>query len=166
MKKKTKTSLIDKQCRQFSREILHGSMLSIDPSIGSSNSQPGFAVWEAGELLDSGIIQLGTAAGGSVASRLYAFRTCLEQDFQQPDVLVLERIVLNVKVASYCNSSVIKMNQAIGVAMSQWGCPVIAVSPMSWKAAAKKWDAYEKSDEHDAIALGLCVIHKVKENES
>jgi Holliday junction resolvasome RuvABC endonuclease subunit len=161
-----KQSLIDKACAKHANIILTGTVLCIDPSIGSKSSQPGYAIYVAGALEDSGFIELGTAATGTVAQRLHKFRMTLEEDFQKPDLVVVERIVINPKAKGYNNVSVLKLNQAVGVTMSQWDVPVIEVSPMSWKATAKTLDAYEKTDEWDGIALGWCVLTKAKESQS
>tara|TARA_R110000822_G_scaffold113753_2_gene245018 strand:+ start:24 stop:302 length:279 start_codon:yes stop_codon:yes gene_type:complete len=90
----------------------------------------------------------------------------LELDFPTPDIVVVERIVINPKAVGYNNVSVLKLNQAVGVTMSQWDVPVIEVSPMSWKATAKTLDNYEKSDEWDSVALGWCCLTKAKESIS
>ena len=161
-----KQSLIDKACAKHATLLLTGTVVCIDPSIGSKSSQPGYAVYIKGELEDSGFIDLGTAATGTVAQRLHKFRMTLELDFPTPDIVVVERIVINPKAVGYNNVSVLKLNQAVGVTMSQWDVPVIEVSPMSWKATAKTLDNYEKSDEWDSVALGWCCLTKAKESIS
>jgi hypothetical protein len=155
-----KQSIIDKHCAQHASVITQGTMFSIDPSIGSQSSQPGYAVWKAGELEDSGIIRLGSSAGATVPQRLFHLRMTLEKQFNKPDIVIVERIVSNPRARNYNNTTAVKMNQAIGVVMSQWDVPVIEVSPSSWKAVAKSLDWYEKSDEHDAIVIGQCCINK------
>lgn len=163
-KKVHKPSLIDMQVRRHARTLLTGKVLSIDPSVGSLNSQPGYAWWEGGAKTDSGTIELGTSRTADIPARLHALRMTLENEFPKPDLVVVERIVLNAKAAGYCNPSVLKLNQAIGVVMSQWGVPVIEVSPMSWKSAAKSMEFdLAKGDENDAIKVGWCVISKARE---
>jgi hypothetical protein len=158
-----KPTLLDRAVRKHAKLITTGHVLAIDPSVGSKDSQPGYSYWIAGELEDSGLIHLGSAATGSIPQRLHRLRTTLEAEWA-PDILVVERIVINIKAAkSYHGPAVLKMNQAIGACMSQWGVPTIEVSPMSWKATAKRWGRYEKSDENDAIALGMCVVDKAIE---
>ena len=158
-----KTSIIDKDCARLSSELTQGTVYSIDPSIGSASSQPGYAVWTAGELEDSGIIRLGCSKTAKTPSRLHHLRMSLEKSFGKPDVVVVERIVANPRAAAYNNTTAVKANQAIGVVMAQWDVPVIEVSPTSWKSTAKTLSGYQKTDEWDAIAIGWCVIVKAKE---
>lgn len=162
MTKKKATTIIDKRCRALASELTQGVVFSVDPSIGSKSSQPGYAVWKAGELEDSGIIRLGCSKEASVPARLHHLRMCLEDQFEKPDVVVVERIVSNPKAMNYNNTTAVKLNQAIGVVMAQWEVPVIEVSPTSWKSVAKSLDWYEKTDVNDAIVIGLCCIQKAR----
>jgi Holliday junction resolvasome RuvABC endonuclease subunit len=152
------------QVRRHAHLLLTGEVLSIDPSVGSIGSQPGYAWWSQGKKEDSGIIQLGTSKTADIPARLHHLRMTLETEFPRPDLVVVERIVLNAKARGYCNPSVLKLNQAIGVVMSQWGVPVIEVSPMSWKASSRSLPfELEKSDENDSIKIGWCVMEKARE---
>lgn len=155
-----KQSLIDKRCAGLAAELTTGMVFSVDPSIGSQSSQPGYAVWIGGELVDSGTIELGCSKTAPTSSRLHHLRMSLEKEFDKPNVVIVERVVANARAKAYNNNTAVKANQAIGVVMAQWDVPIIEVSPNSWKATAKDLPKYEKTDEWDAIAIGWCCLVK------
>ena len=137
---------------------MHGQVLAIDPSSGSEKSQPGYAIYQAGELIDCGLINI--KWGDAVANRLYRLASSLREDFKQPDILVVEHLApfMGEGKSFFSTRNVISLHQSVGVIMSIWDVPVLAVSPRSWQALTP--DNYVKSDQNDAIMLGWTVIHK------
>jgi hypothetical protein len=137
-------------------------MLSIDPSSGSANSQPGYALYRGGQLIDSGLVRI--RSGDHISNRLYRLARTLREEFDKPDVLVTENIppfMGEGPGAAFATRNVISLHQAIGVIMSVWDVPVLQVSPRSWRSHVP--DNYHKSDENDAIMLGWTALLKLKE---
>lgn len=134
-------------------------MLAIDPSSGSEKSQPGYAIYQAGELVDSGLVRI--HYGDHIANRLYRLQKTLKEEFKQPDILVTEHLAPFMgegKGSFFSTRNVISLHQSVGVIMSVWDVPVLVVSPRSWHALTP--DNYLKSDENDAIMLGWTALHK------
>lgn len=149
----SKLSEIVEQHREI---ILSSTLLAIDPSSGSSGSMPGYAIFKAGRFTDSGIIKL--EAGTSIHSRLFHLRKALTEDFKEitPAILVTENIPGINFNGKFINKSMIHLQKAIGVTTSCFDCPVIEVAPISWRKFIP--ENYQKSDECDAIMMGLTVL--------
>jgi Holliday junction resolvasome RuvABC endonuclease subunit len=154
--KKKGPTIIQKMCTRHSTAI-GGFMIVIDPSSGSDESQPGYAMFESGHLIEHGTIEIGTKRSSSLGNRLHMLKCFLEEEFQEPDVIVVERCPFN-----YANSSAAKLQQVMGVVKSIWDVPVIEVSPASWKKRIPLIEqlglTYEKSDAMDAVAMGVCCL--------
>lgn len=136
-------------------------MLAIDPSSGSENSQPGYALYEGGELVDSGYISIGK--GDRISGRLYRLARSLREEFREPDVLVTENIppfmgpsAGGARGGNYGSKAVIHLHQSIGVVMSVWDVPVVSVTPRTWRSMVPPM--YTKTDEADAIMLGWAAL--------
>ena len=157
--KKTKTYESVEQCWQ---EVLTGTMLCIDPSTGSKSSRPGFAWYEKGELKESGEIIVDLKANRS--KRLYEIAKTVREDFPLPDILVVEYI----PPVTYRGSghgmngvSLMALQKAIGAIIGAHPFEHLLEIPASaWRKYKQEW--YEKSDEHDAITLGICAIETAK----
>lgn len=137
--------------------LMGGRVLAIDPSSGSEESQPGYALWEGGELKDSGYISIGK--GDRISGRLYRLGRSLREDFQAPDVVVTENIppfMGNGSGGSFGTRAVIHLHQSIGVIMSVWDVPLVRITPRTWRAMTPPM--YTKTDEHDAIMLGWVAL--------
>ena len=163
-KKKPKYTLVEKDLlhNECYKAVLNGTMLAIDPSIGSDSSLPGYALFEQGELVESGVFEV--QRGASKHIRLYEITRIIREDFPYvPDVLAVERIVARpFRGGSGMNAvSLSSLHKAIGAIMS--AAPfthLVEVATSSW--VPYKPDDYEKTDEFDAITIGLCVIGKAK----
>lgn len=163
--KKTKTfkpgsvpkSALEREALEHSSSLLNGTVIAIDPSSGSANSQPGYAVYHCGQLKDSGLVRI--RSGDHISNRLYRLSRSLLEEFEQPDLLVTENIppfMGDGPGASFATRNVISLHQSVGVIMSVWPVPVVAVSPRSWRSLIP--DNYVKSDENDAIMIGWTAI--------
>jgi hypothetical protein len=154
-------SAIEKEAFEHSTALLYGTILAIDPSSGSANSQPGYALYSRGKLIDSGLVRI--RSGDHISNRLYRLSHSLLEEFEQPDLLVTENIppfMGDGPGASFATRNVISLHQSIGVIMSVWPVPVVAVSPRSWRSLIP--DNYVKSDENDAIMIGWTAIETAR----
>ena len=144
------------QVREVKNYLLGGHTLAIDPSSGSSGSMPGWALFDRGTCVDSGTIEV--ARDGSYFNKqLHSLNTCLREQFSQPDVLVIEHVApifSGGKHAQFANTH--KLHQGIGATMAAFNCPMVSIPPMIWKKYAP--ENYVKTDEHDAIMLGVAAI--------
>jgi hypothetical protein len=152
-------SLLHEQLNGFEEQVTTGYILAIDPSSGSANSQPGYAIFKGGVLQDYGIIQLTPRT--KLASRLYYLADSIRKDFQKPDILVVERINSvfgNTKGGNmgFMAKQMASLQRAVGVVQSCFEVPVIEVPPVTWRKYVK--EDYKKTDEHDAVMLGYTAI--------
>jgi len=157
--KKTSVSKLDQAVSQYAERILNGPLLAIDPSSGSEKSQPGYAIYHRAQLVDSGLLNI--KWGDAVHNRLYRLAKSLREEFEQPDLLITEHLAPFMgegKGAFFSTRNVISLHQSVGVIVSTWDVPVLAISPRSWQSVAP--DNYLKSDENDAIMLGWTALHK------
>ena len=154
MNKTTKTY---KSIEPIADIILEGTMLCIDPSTGSQSSMPGFALYEKGIKIESGIIEVDPTLNRSL--RLYEISRCVREDFKDIDVLTVEYIPpVTYKGKGGMNSvSIMALQKSIGAIMAALPFEhLLEIPAASWKVYKPK--EYEKTDEWDAICLGLCVV--------
>ena len=87
-----KTTEIYKRIRPLTSIIQKGTIIAIDPSIGSSSSMPGWAVYHLSELIDSGVLDIDSSL--SVYERAQDIHRKLHQlyKYYKPDVLIYEEI--------------------------------------------------------------------------
>lgn len=141
-------------CRAHRKAILEGTVLAMDPSSGSFNqkkkeqSYPGYALFREGELVESGVVDL-NGQELNIWERLRELYDCLENDFDVPDVLIIERI--RGRVAHQY------LKWSVGIIGTAVRAPVVIEMPVStWRSFAGK--DHEKSDENDAIAIGTAAV--------
>lgn len=159
-----KTSKTYKKISECYKQILTGKMLCIDPSTGSKSSNPGYAWYEKGELIESGEIIVDKEANRNV--RLYEIARCLREDFDDPDVMVIEYIppVTYKKGLKMNNISIMALQKAIGAIISSKLVPhFLEIPAVSWKVY--KPHNYKKTDAWDAVCLGLCALAVSKDIE-
>lgn len=151
-----KTSMIQTQIERHREEILKGTLLAVDPSTGSGSSLPGFAWFEAGELKESGVIQV--TIGAAKNKRLFEIRRTLQEEFPIPDVLVIEHISSVPWGNMRRNTEALAgLQRGVGAILSAFNVDaVIEVMPSLWKKTVD--EHYTKSDEMDAIYIGRYVI--------
>lgn len=156
--KKTKLYSEVKRC---GRDALTGTLIAFDPSTGSKSSMPGYAIFKKGKLVESGIIQVNSAARRNV--RLYSITQALLNEFPEPDVIAVENIppVQYNRGRAMGGWALVAIQRSIGAIISCFDSEYIEVAPKAWQSY--KFDGYNKSDEHDAICIGICVIETAKQ---
>lgn len=148
------------EIKQASYAIVHGTMVAIDPSIGSLSSMPGWAVYKKGELNDSGTLQI--RPEGSIPERLRELAYLLRKLYRKvdPDVLVYEQI----PVTAHGNRSQVghaSLLKALGAILSVAGPDqYVGISPISWKKLVR--ESYRKGDETDAIEMGWIAVEQAR----
>lgn len=136
-------------------ELLHGKVLVIDPSIGSTSSSPGWAYYQAGVLVDSGIL----FTGGSHLA-LWQRARKLGQDLgilcdeYEVDVLIYEDIPAT---SGFNQNAIASLLKAVGIVLAcTTSSHVLGVHPASWKNYVRP--QYKKGDKEDAIEMGWVAI--------
>lgn len=156
-----KTSKVYEEIKGATKELLEGVMVSCDPSIGSTSSQPGWAVYRAGELLASGTFEI--AAHKSIPERLHKLHSSMRKLYNEydPDVLVYEQIPAQRYGGgnAWSHASLLK---ALGVILSIPGPDkYVGILPVSWKKMVR--DTYVKGDREDAEEIGWIAIQVARE---
>ncbi len=143
----------------FCTRLTEGSVLALDPSIGSTSSQLGYATYVNMELTDAGIVKM--PAGLDTEARLREIGRVLREEFEEADILVIEDIPPSFNPKSGRPSRWItagwkKLHEAAGacIASAKAG-KVVRVHPATWKKFSK---GYEKSDVADAVLIGYAAI--------
>ena len=139
-------------CRKYKNLLRTGRVLAIDPSSGSidrksgTRSEAGWAVFEAGQLAASGIIQI---EGSNVKQRLESLVETLTNDFEEAfDVLVIEDIW------GYIASKTLV--HAAGLFIAHIKTPYyVEMNVKTWQGIATRLGVWTKSDENDAIFIGI-----------
>jgi len=138
------------------QSILTGKLLAIDPSVGSRSSLPGWAYFESGKLVASGVIQV--AVNNSLQARLREISEKLREQFGPVDVLAVE----DIRVWRGARSMVVSLLKGVGAALCSVDAKVcLEVIPQAWHGLVG--DDYEKSDEKDAIAIGEYVLYVARQ---
>ena len=134
-------------------------MLAIDPSIGSSVSSMGWALYVAGELDSAGVVDIPSELSNPKKMQEIS-KVLLE--FKDIDLLVVENIAPTrggPGSRAFINKSWKTLHQATGAAIASVRCEdVIEVAPISWKRFAKVEDGYVKSDVADAVMIGYTAL--------
>lgn len=139
--------------------ILTGKLLAIDPSTGSGSSMPGYAVFQEGKLLESGIILVDLK--GNRSQKLYEINRTLREDFTGPfDVVAVESA--GYFIGKMNPAAVISLQRAIGAVIAAHPVKCLIEVPSNvWQRHT--FPGYIKTDENDAISIGLCVINTARE---
>lgn len=139
-------------------KILGGTLLAIDPSSGSGKSMPGFAVFEAGILVNCGTIAF-PKKKAPVYDRLQHLTEQVAKILPTPpDVLVIEEIHKNI--------AHLYLLWSVGVSIAAAKSPVTFELPINcWKALAKVSDDYHKTDAEDAVIIGRTLIELAKRDK-
>lgn len=135
--------------------LLTGTVLVIDPSIGSSSSCPGWAVYQNAELQGAGTI----STGGSHLPLWQRARTLADEiralcDDYAPTLLVYEDIPATSGFNANAQASLLKAVGIVLAASTTDDC--LGVHPASWKNYVRA--TYSKGDEEDAVEIGYIVI--------
>lgn len=156
-----KTSKVYQSVSKCVKDVLEGTLIAFDPSTGSQSSMPGYAVFVKGELVESGIIKVNASDRKNV--KLYEISISLRTEFPKADVIAIE----NIPPVSYNRKgamrgwAIVALQRSIGAIMASFNCEYIEVAPASWQRY--KFPGYDKSDEHDAICIGLTCIDIAKQ---
>ena len=156
-KKTSKTSKTYRAIKPVAELLLSGKVLSIDPSTGSKSSQPGFAWFEKGELIESGMIEINHTLSSS--TRLFSIAESIRTEFEEPDILLVEGITLVMYKGSKMNmKAMASLQKAIGAIIGARPFKhVIEIPSSAWRH--HKPENYDKTDEMDAISIGFCAIN-------
>ncbi len=139
-------------------KILNGIVVTIDPSIGSTSSMPGYAVHIAGVLQESGVLKIDRS--GSIPQRLQELTHRLRKLYStwNPDVLVYEDIPSQRFGGGNANAHA-SLLKAVGATLSVSGPECyVGITPSSWKKMARP--EYVKSDENDALEISYIVLQE------
>jgi len=134
-------------------KLLTGRVVAIDPASGST-SMPGWALFQEGALVAKGVVQLNPKL--PVQGRLNALFFALSEGIGHPppDVIIIEEI--RGRMAH------VFLTWACGVIVSAFSESELLELPIGfWKAVIP--EGYEKSDEEDAMHIGLAAIELAKE---
>lgn len=144
--------------RECTFPLQHGIVIAIDPSIGSSSSMPGYAIYKAGELLGSGIFELDLAKDRPHRLQQLAYMLRKLYTTWKPDVLVYEEVPAMRHGFGNAVSHASLLN-AVGVVLSISGPDYfVGIMPVSWKGQVRS--TYAKGDEADAIEFGWIAIQE------
>lgn len=141
--------------------LVRGVVLVVDPSMGSSSSLPGWAVYSGGDYADSGVLEVHTE--GSHWHRLKEVYRQLENLSKAwlPGVCVYEQIPVSAH-AGRSQVSHASLLMALGVTMAAVEADgFVGIAPVSWKRFISP--GYIKSDEADAVEMGRIVIAMANE---
>ena len=148
-----KKTNLQKQSERLLPALLEGRILAIDPSSGSKESMPGYAIFHAGQLIDSGLIEV--KIGRELNARLFSIGECLRTQFEAPDVLAVEHIPPFMRGSGF-SKSIVSLQRAIGVIIGSIDRPLVEVPPITWHKLTPV--GYVKSDEKDAVMIGYAAI--------
>lgn len=149
-------------------EILRGTMISIDPSAGSPQCMPAWAVFKNGQLEASSRIVVPKELLKGVNYTPHRLKYIVAE-FQRLfplefDIMAVEgsRSKTNAGTAMPAFQ---QLNQAIGATV---GClkwkKMIYIYPWEWQEMSS--GIYDKQDAVDAIQVGLCAIKLARANEA
>lgn len=151
-----KTTRAYESTSQNLKGLLEGVILAIDPSVGSNSSMPGWAVYRAGQLVSSGILEI--PPHETIWSRLCRLSNGIRKLYEKysPDVLVYEEIPAQRHGFGNAEAHA-SLLKAVGAILSVPGPEgYVGIYPTSWKKQART--SYVKSDEADAIELGWVIL--------
>ena len=130
-------------------KILTGLVIALDPSSGGS-SQPGFAIYRAGELITSGELAIPKKSIYERLQLLHEQVSKLTPDV--PDVFAIEEIRGQRFSHDY-------LKYAVGVSMAAARTTTILEVPINcWRALAKADPHYIKGNAVDSELIGETVI--------
>lgn len=136
--------------------IAHGVVLSVDPSIGSTSSMPGFAIYSAGELVTSGALVVDPhAPRWKRLKEVYRQLRNLSKQYGV-DACVYELVPVSAH-GGRSQVSHASLLMAVGVTIAAVDARAfVGIPPVSWKRYAR--EDYKKTDEADAVEIGRIVI--------
>lgn len=156
-----KNTQIYSEIRQCAPLIVAGGLLSIDPSIGSMSSMPGFAYYYAGRLVASGTVDIDPT--GTRSARLKHLYEALHKMSSQLviDVCAYEQVPVSAHGgrSQVSHASLLMASGVVQAAVSAEH--FVGIMPVVWKCRAR--ETYKKGDEEDAIEMGYIVVELAKQ---
>ena len=155
--------------------LLNGRWVAIDPSCISSSSKPGYALFDKGEFVEQGILDVPYRP--DLAFRLQGIRQLIQTDIDPyVDLCLIEetpvrpirtKATAHTEGRSFMNFAAISsQKQSCGSIKSafRWGKPVIELSAMVWHATASRlgWHV-SKEDSDDARLIGETALVLLRE---
>lgn len=143
------------------KELWQGAVIAVDPSSGSQNSNPGFALADKGRLVFSGTLPIYSTTNGKVTplhKRLHRLQKGLLEIVVEPDIVVIESLppFMSGAGGDFRTARTISLHQSAGCVMATWDVDyLLGVPVISHQSLMKKLTKghYVKSDENDAIAI-------------
>jgi hypothetical protein len=155
MKLPGKDTQIYKDVRNNLRAIIEGTMFVVDCSIGSMSSQPGWAIYQSGEYVSSGVLHIDPR--GEKWTRLHELHRLLRNKSleAQPDICVFEQVPVTGHGRNQTSHA--SLLYAVGVTMAAVQADAfIGLTPIVWKSRVRP--GYVKSDERDALEMGYIMV--------
>jgi hypothetical protein len=141
-------------------QLIEGRVLSIDPSIGSTSSLPGWAYYVSGELIASGEIEIDPSLPIWKRLRLLVHGIRKLYREYEPDVTIYEEIPPQRHGGGNAEAHA-SLLKALGAILSVSGPDYyVGIHPISWKPMVRS--TYVKGDKEDAIEFGWIVIEEAK----
>jgi hypothetical protein len=148
------------QIRGCLTQLIEGMVLSVDPSIGSTSSMPGWAVYRAGVLMASGTIEIDASL--PVWKRLRRLVHGIRKLYKlwEPDVCVYEDIPAQRHGGGNAEAHA-SLLKAVGAILSVSGPDYyVGLHPLSWKKMIRS--TYVKGDREDAEEIGYIAIQEAR----
>lgn len=162
MKPVSPKSQFNRHLRRVATSLVSGTALCIDPSVGSSSSMPGYAVYSGGTLVASGVLNVRKA--GELWQKLAEVHggiLDLCETYGPVDVLVYEDVPAMRHGGVFAAGGHATLHKAIGATLSAPGPrDYLPVAPVMWKCRVRP--DYVKSDEADAIEMGWVALELAK----
>lgn len=136
--------------------LLRGTVISIDPSVGSTSSMPAYAVYYKGKLVSANIIPIDKHS--TIPERLQALHIAIHEIYKEwkPDILVYEDIPSQRYGGGNAEAHA-SLLKALGAILAVRGPrATVRSKPMVWKRLARS--TYVKGDKEDAIEIGYTAI--------
>lgn len=147
---------IAKELQKYHKEILTGTMLSIDPG----STSPGWALWKLGRLVDSGVIK--TKSTHKISERLATIHDFME-GLPQADFVAIEKIgMIRGKGRAQAHRYLFWSLGAITAATRTKS--LVEIPQSMWFKFRDR--TYTKGDEADAILIGRTAIAITKTTTS
>ena len=144
------------QTQQNLQGITRGLVVVVDPSIGSSSSMPGWAVYREGHYVASGIFEINPTKPKPERLRSLGRQLLALYQKYPPDVLVYEEIPAQRHGFGNAEAHA-SLLKSLGVVLSVPGpAGYVGIAPISWKNQVR--ESYVKSDENDAVEMGWIII--------
>lgn len=156
----SKTSKAYEEISAARLALVEGVVVAIDPSIGSTSSMPGWAVYTHGSLRCSGTFDMNP--GETIPQRLTKLHHYVRQLYKDwdPDVLVYEQIPALRQGGGNANAHA-SLLKALGVILSVSGPDhYVGIYPISWKKLVR--ETYAKGDREDAEEIGWICIEEAR----